>query len=88
MDTKWGTYDGRGIHYLRSTQLTERIRLCFSSAWAPPVPVVVALGKLYPECNITLKYYEQGCAYKGTLVIEGGVVVSETEGTYRGNRGG
>jgi hypothetical protein len=73
----------------------------FSTAWAPPLPVIKRLAELFPELMISLEYFEQGCEYCGGVTYvskdewygdgewEPGKAQSEwrLEG-YRGRRGG
>ena len=58
-DTKWNSYTARleeeedGLHYE------------FDTAWGPPIKVIEALRKQYPDLSITAFYDEPGCAIAG-----------------------
>jgi hypothetical protein len=91
--TKWNAY-----------QVVRRdyggVCLTFQTAWSPATLVVVALHKLFPECNLHLEFYERGAAYAGGLSLmsesdwyedgkwEPGTITREWEADYKGHRGG
>lgn len=81
--TKWGANDPELIE-----KGERRARLCFTTAWSPPKPVVEAMAEQFPSLRITLKYYEGGAGFAGTLEYKGGEVVKDDEREYRGRRGG
>lgn len=86
--TKWGIYD---CHLVEAKLDKKKGKLVyrFNSAWSPPLPVILAMGKRYPNLKFTLKYYEMGMGFKGVYVVEGGVeVINDYDNTYRGRRGG
>jgi len=87
--TKWGTYDGIGIHYRKARAGDTRLAMSFLSAWAPPLPVIKVLAEMYPECRIKLNYYECGVAFKGSVSYSNGQIVANMESSnYAGGRGG
>lgn len=68
---------------------TERRRVMhFETAWAPPIPVMVALAQKFPEYRFKIRYYEGGVGFQGNVVFEHGEVVENMHGDYRGHRGG
>jgi hypothetical protein len=46
------------------------------------------MGEKFPKLRFALHYYEGGMCFQGSIVIEDGETVEETEGTYHGPRGG
>lgn len=54
-------------------------RIMFSSAWAPPVPWVFAVSRLFPLLRFTLGWAESGVGFWGFVQVEGGVVVDYGE---------
>jgi hypothetical protein len=85
--TKWGAYDG--WRFKTSTKGRKMcLRLSFSSAWAPVNGGIWdALSETFPTLSFTLRYYEGGMGFKGTIEVADGEI-TESEGEYRGNRGG
>jgi hypothetical protein len=81
--TKWGIYDGELVNE-REGGLTYR----FQSAWSPPIPVIKKMSEMFPKLLFTLRYYECGMEFKGTLTCKNGKPLSFKESKYRGNRGG
>jgi hypothetical protein len=53
-----------------------------------PLPVIVKLGEICRDHQFRLEYFERGCGFSGTLVVENGHVISNFEGKYHGGRGG
>jgi hypothetical protein len=85
--TKWGIYSTE----LLSSKLEGKkgnLKYNCQSAWSPPKPVIVAMSSKFPTLKFSLKYYERGCAYKGTFVVVNGEVQKDETSDYRGNRGG
>ena len=88
--TKWNASDGR----------VEGDHIAFNTAWSPPIPVIVALAKHFPQYTFHLEYFEQGAAFCGGFSCPNeddyyeddtwhpGVVTSEWRGEYRGHKGG
>jgi len=82
--TKWGTYNGDGIN-----KTTRGFSTSFSSAWAPPEPVIAKLAEMYPKLRIQQDSYEQGMGYQIHNVWKNGEQIkAESENNYRGGRGG
>lgn len=81
--TKWNAAEAQIVK-----RDEKKVAFRFDTAWSPPIPVIKTLGEQFPKAKITLRYYEHGAGFKGELVMKGGEVVSEMEGSYRGSRGG
>ncbi len=83
--TKWGLYD---VGLVEDHPEDRRIVYTFRSAWAPPVPVVKAMARRFPELTFHLVFYECGAGYQGSLKVRGGDILEDWEGPYYGDRGG
>lgn len=66
----------------------KRVKYSFSTAWAPPIPVILAWSKKYDALTFSLRYYEMGAAYQGKYVVKNGEVLEEFTKEYTGTRGG
>ena len=53
----------------------------FDTAWSPPVPLVEAICKLFPQLEFQLEYYELGNFFAGHAVFERGMMMKHEEGT-------
>lgn len=72
--TKWNVKDDVDI------DLSEtHISLAFNTAWTPPIPVIAALCKQYPEVSATLYYIETGNWFAGTVSGSGGKIIDDPE---------
>lgn len=80
--TKWNSLESR------VDSNSRRTLYCFDTAWSPPTPVILAMSQKFPNLNFKLKYWEQGCAFKGICECENGVVLRDESSNYRGYRGG
>jgi len=64
--TKWNAY---------SSELEDEREgeawLTFETAWSPPIPVVKALGRMFPDHAFHLKYSEPGVGFEGVLDVKG-----------------
>jgi hypothetical protein len=60
----------------------------FSTAWAPPIPVIEKMSQDFPDLRFELKYYEMGMGFQGTTIWKAGEVLFEEEEDYDGDRGG
>lgn len=67
--TKWQVSDAE--HW--STKVAEHYR--FDTAWAPPVPVIMAAAKRFPELTFRLEYDIEGGNGRGHIVIKGGDIL-------------
>ena len=83
----WGTkWNASAAVIEKQTATSAKLR--FDTAWSPPAPIIKALAAKFPAYTFTLKYYEMGCGFKGTLKVKGDAVLVDESGDYRGNRGG
>lgn len=81
--TKWGLYSFRNLrHYQRSALVT------FDTAWSPPCPVILKMSEMFPLLTFNLKFYEQGCAFKGVYECKAGEELIDVTMDYQGDRGG
>jgi hypothetical protein len=87
--TKWGIYSAN-LTIPKSFGKSKKSKLfyTFQSAWSPAKIIVHAMSKQFPTLNFKLKYYEMGCQFKGTYIVEAGNVLEETQSKYTGRRGG
>jgi hypothetical protein len=81
--TKWGLYDVE-----LKEQGQGRLFYTFRSAWGPPLPVIRAMAKRFPNLEFRIAYYECGMAFQGVLRVKGEVVLEEWTDDYSGIRGG
>jgi hypothetical protein len=61
--TKWNAYDVARRDY------DGHVCLTFQTAWAPPIPVIVALAKIFPKVTLALEYFERGMEFAGGFEI-------------------
>lgn len=80
--TKWNSIDPVVDHN------SKRTVYGFSTAWSPPIPLVLTMSLLFPELTFKLKYWECGCAFKGIYECKNGEVIEDSSSNYYGNRGG
>ncbi len=81
--TKWGICDAELVEDYEGELNYE-----FSCAWSPCSPVVLAMSKLFPDLEFTLRYFEGGAGFNGIYSCEDGVVTDDKSGDYFGSRGG
>lgn len=93
--TKWGAYQVKRRDY-------HGICITFQTAWGPALPVLTALHVRFPECRLSLEYFERGMGFCGGVTYEQAEYADECEDgwapgvpaaewrsdAYRGNRGG
>ena len=60
----------------------------FSTAWSPPEPIIIALGKKFPKANFSLKFYEGAMGFSGCLSMINGKIRTQSTYKYSGRRGG
>lgn len=87
----WGTKWNSCVSRVKKVSKSKKIKsvvLSFNTAWSPPSPVIEKLAEMFPEVELTLRYYERGMAFKGKEVYEGGKLVDQEDGHYSGRRGG
>lgn len=65
------------------------ISYTFQTAWSPPIPVIKAMAKRFPELTFDIRYFERGQTFSGQIVFENGKkTVDEFSKEYKGHRGG
>jgi len=86
--TKWNACDRMMLRDDTKGKI-RTVGIGFSTAWAPPEPIIRELAQIYSMMNFQLKYWECGAGFKGTLEFRRGQCVKdETDRNYRGDRGG
>jgi len=69
----WGTkWDAMGEQYLEKSPDGKGLTLRFYTAWAPPVPVILKLGVMFPDLDFDLEYDDPCERFKGTVRMEHG----------------
>ena len=87
--THWGTkWPARRAHLDGGEVADDRTCLHFDTAWSPPKPVILALGKKFPALRFEMRYFECGVGYNGLYVVEDGEEARDESGDYFGDRGG
>jgi hypothetical protein len=81
--TKWGAIDVRLI-----TSSNKRYTYEFSTAWSPPIKLVIEASRLYPKLAFTIRFWEGGMGFRGYVKCKNGEVVKEATYDYQGDRGG
>jgi hypothetical protein len=85
--TKWNACDSLTMSD-QSADTKRKVTIRFDTAWAPPLPVVEKIVQTYPLLDVTLKYWEGGMQFKGTLRGKRGEIVKHEQSQYKGPRGG
>ena len=80
--TKWNAYDAK------FEDEGDRLIFNFSTAWAPPEPIIRKLIEMFPGLSFTHEYYEAGACFSGGITGEAGNVTHTWSSEYYGNRGG
>lgn len=80
--TKWWVQD------VDVRQGGKELLYYFSTAWAPPEPIIKLLIEKFSELKFSLKYYEAGGGFRGVLNGAKGKTTKEATYHYAGNRGG
>jgi hypothetical protein len=68
----WGTKWNASM--LRIIEREKSILYEFDSPWAPPIPVIIEMAKIYPKLRFILKYNEPGVGMRGTLYCKENIV--------------
>lgn len=80
--TKWGFCNWVHVR-------TERtISASFETAWSPPLPLIEAFARRFPDLRFTLRYYEGGMQFQGIFVVKNDQILTNEESKYTGCRGG
>ena len=66
----WGT-KWSACHSDLEDERAGEAEITFDTAWSPPIPVVKALGRMFPDCSFRLAYREGGIGFQGCVVVEG-----------------
>ena len=66
----------------------EQATFTFDTAWSPPLPVIQAFSKMFPEHEFNIEYYEAGIGFCGQARYVAGEEIYDNCQDYRGNRGG
>ncbi len=86
-DGHWGTkWNACYCSKTENSAMSTMIRFC--AAWSPPSPVVKELAKQYPHLTVTLRYWEGGERFRGTLIVKGDRTLKDATYSYNGYRGG
>ena len=89
--TKWNIAPedvSMSIVEYKSNRNKKKVLATFDTAWSPPLGVLHKLSERFPELEIKVAFFEGGCCFKGTAKFKGGEMISSTESSYRGYRGG
>lgn len=65
--TKWNGYDGR-----IDQEEDDFLKISFSTAWSPPMPVYTKLAETFPEVSFTVKAIDEGWNFACILTAEEG----------------
>ena len=71
--THWGTKWDADLRDWRSKK--RSLWYNFMTAWSPPEAVVQAMSKQFPKLKFTLKFWECGVGFKGSLIVKGGETI-------------
>lgn len=85
--TKWNAARVT-ISEMSEWQGVAEVEIHFSTAWAPPRPVIERAAQLFPILTFDLRYFECGDGFNGMFACSGGKVDQDRSGDYFGNRGG
>ena len=80
--TKWDASDPNVIDIPSATTYE------FSTAWSPPLPVIIAAAKQFPKLTFDLRYWESGIGFQGRLRVKDDEVFIRENKDYNGQRGG
>ncbi len=69
--TKWDLNDDESKDAAKS--LLDYGYALFDTAWSPPINVILALSKMFPEADFRLSYTEQGMGFYGIAQFSGGI---------------
>lgn len=89
--TKWGIFEAECTHPIQDVDTEDErgpLEYQFRSAWAPALPVIMAMARRFPTLTFDLHYYERGCEFQGHLQMCGTKTIAKTEAPYYGTRGG
>jgi len=73
--TKWDLDEQTRTIRVSPTSVTY----VFDTAWSPPCPIVLALGKRFPRAKLTLWYSEPGLGFRGRYCMHNGENTTDVE---------
>jgi hypothetical protein len=83
----WGTkWDAGEVNHEVINDKWHRID--FQTAWSPPVPVIIALSKQFPEAKFTMECQEESGEFSFVAEFKGGEKISETQIPWSGEEEG
>ena len=85
--TKWNASEPGGEYGYEDEEESTYV-MHFSTAWAPPTPVVKKMGEMFPKLTFQLTFFECGCAFNGVYAMKDGENTDDRTADYFGNRGG
>jgi len=68
--------EDHGVCILESKRI---VRYNFDTAWSPPIPVIMALSKMYPDTVMKVAYLEEGNGFAGYMYITQGELKKEID---------
>lgn len=94
--TKWNACCINATPIDERYQGTSVAHVLFETAWSPPEPVFKKMAEMFPLVDLTLNFFEQGCAFCGELhsyrlayrADESVQAVTKWNEEYTGHRGG
>lgn len=69
----WGTKWDLGGNYEITQDSDHCIEIAFATPWSPPDKVINELIRRYPELDFSLKYFEPGMQFAGSIEGKNGV---------------
>lgn len=91
--TKWDvtnvTSDVDGLfHISKEKEDIRKVGYSFDTAWSPPEPAIIEIGKMFQKLTLKLKYWEAGSGFRGILIVKGEKIIKDATYTYSGSKGG
>ena len=79
-DNMWGTKWDIDVEYVNKDDKEESI-YAFGSAWSPPLEWLNKVSSDFPDLIFEIRYHEDGCAFGGIIVFQGGdaIEVNQSE---------
>lgn len=76
----WGTKCDFCV--VNRTRIETVLEYVFDTAWSPPRPAILAMGKMFPALNFRLDYCEPGNGFQGVFIVSGGKIVKDETSDY------
>jgi len=83
----WGTKWEPSEVEVKRKKLKE-MKITFNTAWSPPCPIIIVLGRMFPKVVFKLKYYDGLGGFKGYFEVAKSEVTVDETSKYHGKRGG